>query len=304
MTIGRTAGRRSHLLDGSARPAPSTSPSPPARATPAVIPATPALAMALVVAMALLAGPAEALVATFDDLGLGSESYWNGSDLSGGYTSGGIHFENVYDTDFASWSGFAASTTTDSTTPGFGNQYSNITGGGAGGSAGFGVAFGTARLVLPAPQTVSGAAFTNTTYAALAMLDGDPFSKQFGGPSGDDPDFFRLNIEGIDALGASTGVVELMLADYRFADPSLDFVLDAWVFQDLSGLGLVKELRFELESSDVSVYGGVEYVNTPVYFAIDDVVTVPEPGVATLMGLGLALLAGRRRVRRQAGRAA
>lgn len=303
MTIGRTAGRRSPLLDRSARPAPSTSSSPPARATPVVVPTAPALSMALVFAMALFAGPAEALVATFDDLGLGSESYWNGSDLSGGYTSGGIHFENVYDTDFASWSGFAASTTTDSTTPGFGNQYSNITGGGAGGSTGFGVAFGTARLVLPAPQTVLGAAFTNTTYAALAMLDGDPFSKQFGGPSGDDPDFFRLNIEGIDALGASTGVVELMLADYRFADPALDFVLDEWVFQDLSGLGLVKELRFELESSDVSVYGGVEYVNTPVYFAIDDVVTVPEPGIATLMGLGLAVLAGRRRIRRRTGRA-
>ncbi|HKK52010.1 MAG TPA: DUF4465 domain-containing protein, partial [Myxococcota bacterium] len=60
--------------------------------------------------------------------------------------------------------GFSASTTTDTSTPGFTNQYSNITGSGAAGSRTFGVAFSDATLVLPRPTVVAGAEFTNTTF--------------------------------------------------------------------------------------------------------------------------------------------
>jgi len=179
----------------------------------------------------------------------------------------------------------------DTTTPGFANQYSNITGSGAGGSAGFGIAFSDSTILLPTARTVLGAEVTNTTYAALSMLNGDAFAKQFGGATGTDPDFFRLLIEGIDEVGVSTGVVELMLADYRFTDNSLDFILDQWTYVDLTGLGIVRELRFAFESSDVGGFG----INTPTYFAIDNLVMVPEPGMALLMGLGLMALATRRR---------
>jgi hypothetical protein len=233
---------------------------------------------------------ADALTATFDDLGLGTESFLNGSTLAGGYTSGGLFFENDYNASFDGFTGFAASTTTDTTTPGFGNQFSNITGAGAGGSAGFGLAFLDGRIVLPTLQIVLGADFTNTTFAALSMLNGDAFAKQFGGLTGDDPDFFRLFIEGIDGAGISTGIVELLLADYRFSDNNLDFVLDQFVFQDLTSLGLVKELRFSFESSDVGEFGP----NTPLYFAIDNLTTIPEPGIAILLGLGLAWMASGR----------
>jgi hypothetical protein len=241
-------------------------------------------------ALVMIAAPAGALTATFDDLGLGVESTLNGSTLAGGYTSGGAFFENTYFPSYDGFSEFAASTTTDNTTPGFANQFSNITGSGAGGSAGFGLAFGSGRVVLPSLQIVLGAEFTNTTYAALSMLDGDPFAKKFGGPTGDDPDYFRLLIEGFDGLGGSTGIVELMLADYRFGDTNLDFVLQQWVFQDLTSLGLVKELQFSFESSDAGTFG----INTPVYFAVDNLVTVPEPGLVLFLGLGLAALASGR----------
>ena len=237
-----------------------------------------------------LANPAFSLTATFDDLGLTTVapgSVLDPATSGGSFTSGGITFLND-----GSFSGFSASTTMDSTTPGFGNQYSNITGSGAGGSAGFGVAFSDSTIILSTPHTVLGADFTNTTYAALSMRDGDAFAKQFGGPTGDDPDFFRLLIEGIDDLGASTGIVELMLADYRFVDGSLDFIRDQWVFLDLAGLGVVSELRFGFESSDIGSFG----INTPTYFAIDNLVTVPEPSLALLMGLGLAGLASGRRL--------
>lgn len=243
---------------------------------------------AVVVAMTTLAmvSSASAITAGFEDLGLGPESFENGSGLSGGYTSGGIFFENEYTAAFDSFTGFAASTTTDNTTPGFSNQFSNITGSGAGGSEAFGIAFLSGRIVLPTMSLVAGAELTNTTYAALSMRDGDAFAKKFGGDSGDDPDFFRLLVEGFDASGQTTGVVELMLADYRFADPSQDYILDEWVFLDLMGLGPVKELSFRLESSDVGSFG----INTPQYFAIDDITLVPEPGIVCLLGLGLGLL--------------
>ena len=247
------------------------------------------LAGAVLIATLLFAMPAVSLTATFDDLGLstGAPGDFLDPPTSGGsFTSGGITFLND-----GSFSGFSASTTMDTTTPGFTNQYSNITGSGAGGSSGFGIAFSNSTIVLPTPQTVSGAEFTNTTYAGRSMLDGDAFAKQFGGPGGSDPDFFRLLVEGIDDVGSSTGIIELMLADYRFVDDSLDFVLDQWVFLDLSGLGVVSELRFDFESSDIGTFG----INTPTYFAIDNLVTVPEPGHAMLIGLGLMGLASRRK---------
>ena len=122
------------------------------------------------------------------------------------------------------------------------------------------------------------------------MRDGDAFSKKFGGPTGDDPDFFRLKIEGLDSSLASTGTLDVMLADYRFADNGQDFILDQWLFVDLRDLGAVKELAFSFESSDVGTFG----INTPLYFAIDNLVTIPEPGSAALLALGLAGLASRR----------
>jgi hypothetical protein len=239
-------------------------------------------------ALLILAPPALALQADFEDLGLGVESVLDPASAPGGFTSGGVLFEND-----GAFLGFAASTTTDTTTPGFTNQYSNITGSGAGGSATFGVAFAEATIVLPSPSVVDGAQFTNTTFAALSMRDGDPFAKQFGGPSGSDPDFFRLLVEGFDATGISTGIVSLALADFTFADDSLDFILDEWVFLDLTGLGVVKTLELGWESSDVGPFG----INTPTYVAIDDFTftPIPEPGAALLLGLGLAMLGGRRR---------
>jgi Domain of unknown function (DUF4465)/PEP-CTERM motif len=249
--------------------------------------------LVMVLPLAVLSTPAAALTSDFEDLGLGLESVYDGSDLSGGYSSGGIFFENSYSTDFGGFfsNGFAASTTTDATTPGPGNAFSNITGSGAGGSATYGVFFDFGSIVLPTATLVAGAEFTNTTYAALSMRFGDAFARQFGGQTGTDEDFFRLLVEGIDDLGQSTGFVELMLADYRSAEPSEDFILKDWVFLDLVGLGVIRELRFSFESSDVGSFG----INTPKYFAIDNLVTIPEPGTGLLLGLGLGVLGRWRR---------
>ncbi|MBW2423166.1 MAG: DUF4465 domain-containing protein [Deltaproteobacteria bacterium] len=232
-----------------------------------------------------MAGSSSALVADFEDLGLSPESYLDPPSSPGGFTSSGVVFEND-----GAFSGFSASTTTDATTPGFLNQYSNITGSGVGGSATFGVAYADASIVLPEEAVVVGAWLTNTTYAALSMRDGDAFAKKFGGDDGSEADYFRLLVEGIDASDSSTGTAELMLADFRFDDPAEDFILDEWVFLDLSGLGPARSLRFSWESSDLGEFG----INTPTYVAIDDLVMTPEPGSALLLGLGLLGLASGR----------
>jgi len=250
------------------------------------------VATGLITSLALglgVAGSAQAVYEVdFEDLGLPAESHWNGVDESGGFQSGPVDFENVYVTAWDYWYGFAASTHTDTTTPGFDNQFSAFPGSGADASATYGLFFDDSfedpRLVLPESEVLEGFQITNTTYAALSMLSGDAFAKQFGGVTGDDPDWFKLTVNGYDDLGSAVGSVDFYLADYRFADNALDYVIDQWTWVDLAELGEVKELGFVLDSSDAS--GG--FINTPGYFAIDGLRVIPEPGTALLLGLGLA----------------
>src|SRR5262249_30398212 len=153
--------------------------------------------------------------------------------------------------------------------PGFTNQYAayNVPGGGTGdGSANYGVAFafspGDATTALPAGHRPLSMRVTNTTYVALSMLQGDQFAKQFGGPTGNDPDFFLLTVTGRNAQGQSTGSVDFYLADYRFADNGLDYVIRTWTTIDLSALGAdTRSLSFGLSSSDVGMFG----MNTPAF---------------------------------------
>jgi hypothetical protein len=251
------------------------------------------------------------LLATFEDVvtdtsyaGAGGGSYWNGSNGSGGFTSGGLDFVNNYNSTFGSWDGWAYSNTTDTTTAGFGNQYSAAAGGGANGSARYGVFFQpfnngmSVSVAGGETATFSGAYFTNTTYTALSMLNGDSFSKKFGGASGNEADWFLLTVTGLDLGGFSTGSLELYLADYRFANNALDYILTDWAWLDLNSLGEVAGLQFSLSSSDVGDFG----MNTPAFFAMDDLASVqavPEPATSLLWGLGSALVFCRARYRRR-----
>ncbi|MBM4092135.1 MAG: DUF4465 domain-containing protein, partial [Planctomycetes bacterium] len=140
-----------------------------------------------------------------------------------------------------------------------------------------------------------GAYFTNTTYAALSMRDGDSFSKKFGGELGSDPDWFLLKISGLNAGGGVTGTVDFYLADYRFADNRQDFIVDTWTWVDLSSLGEVSSLKFDLSSSDTGDWG----MNTPAFFAMDDLVSAPEPSTLALSCAGIAAAAAAWIVRRR-----
>jgi hypothetical protein len=261
----------------------------------------------LVLVLFSVCSSAQALIeADFEDLTLGdSESSWSGNypvDGTGGtgemtaFVSRGVSFGNFSDGDWYFWEGFAYSNMSDTTTPGYGNQYSAYPGTGynagddiyAVGYAGFST---IPTVMFSAETSVLGAYFTNTTYAALAMRDGDGPAKQFGGVTGDDPDWFVLTITGRDASGAITETVDFELADYRFADNSEDYIVDSWEYVDLSSLGSVVTLEMTLSSSDVGDWG----MNTPAYFAMDNLVVVPEPGTIALLVLGALGLRKQRR---------
>jgi hypothetical protein len=233
----------------------------------------------LIIVLAIV-GSVNADIATFDDLVLSPESYWNGSDDSGGFSSGNAFFNNNYDPAWESWDGFSYSNITDTTTSDFSAQYNAITGSGQGGSANYAVGYvgwmGPPTVTLDAPKTLFGLYVTNNNYTYYSMLNGDLYSKKFGGTNGNDPDWLLLTITGKDGDGNITGAVEFYLADFRFEENSRDYIASTWWFVDLTPLGEVKSLEFSLSSSDVGDWG----MNTPAYFAIDTITMEPMHGLS------------------------
>lgn len=241
------------------------------------------LALATASLACLAATGASAAVITFDDLALAPDSQFRASS-STTFTSGGATF--YYDAPFGPccWSGFTYSSRTDVTTPGFLNDGSAITGDGVGaGQDNYAVSNADgARLEFASEQSLAGAYFTNTTYAFLAMRDGNdgntpPFVSGPFGPG----DFLTLTVTGYDAANAAVGSLDIALA----AGTS---ILDSWTYVDLASLGLVKSLGFRYASSDMGPFG----VNTPSYFAMDNLTTVPVPAAAWLLASGLLAMAG------------
>jgi hypothetical protein len=126
------------------------------------------------------------------------------------------------------------------------------------------------------------------------MRDGDPppysFGKKFGGASGEDPDWFKITAFGMDAAGTLLpGVAEFYLADFRATDPAQDYIVDEWMWWDLSVLDGAHRIYFNLSSSDRGAWG----MNTPAFFALDDLhlLTAPEPATGWLWLSGLLVVA-------------
>lgn len=218
---------------------------------------------------------------TFEDLTLASGSYFNGDpgNLSNGQSvslpivSGGVAFSNTFsvapDGSYTYWSGFAASNVVNTTDPSFTNQYASFPGGGYQ-SPTYGIAYADgASFTLPAPGTVSGFEIANSTYAYLTMANGDPYG--FTTPLANNQGFLTVTAAGF-LQGNPTGSADFYLAD--FTTVSSAGILAGWAWFDLTGLGTVDMVSFTFTGSDTGLYG----LNTPAYFAIDDLIysSVPE----------------------------
>lgn len=214
------------------------------------------------------------LVFDFENVILATETYDNGSAGSANFSNTELTLSNDYSGGF--WSGFAISNTTDVTTASYTNESSSYTGGGRS-SSNYGVFYSSGDITTANDQLqVDGFYITNTAYAALSMLNGDAFAKQFGSvndasgaPDGTNgEDYFRVWIIGENYAGTFKDSVEFYLADYRFSDNMQDYIVADWNYIDLGQFGFsTAKVSFRFESSDIGAWG----MNTPAYFAIDDI---------------------------------
>jgi hypothetical protein len=171
----------------------------------------------LVAATLLLAGAAaQAAVIDFDDNYLAPDSYYD-PQAAVTWSSGGADFNHGWNYNCC-WSGFTYSNKSDTTTAGYTNDRSAITGDGVGaGQDNYAIGDtgnGDATLSFGGAQTVLGGYFTNTTYAFLAMAYGDDGNETsfVKGPF-EEGDFLTLTITGLGAGGESLGSLDFLLAD-------------------------------------------------------------------------------------------
>jgi hypothetical protein len=231
----------------------------------------------------------------FEFSNLGQNEYWNGSDEPGGtsFQSGNAFFPNDYDTAFGGYwaSGWAYSNMQNDSIGGFANQYSAIA---ANGFQSETYAVGQQDAVIQLEGTAQGGVangmyITNSTYAALSMRDGDFFGKVFGdsldasgNPDGTNgEDFYKLTIRGCQEGQIKGDSVEFYLADYRFSDDNLDYIIEDWTWVNLKALGNVDSLSFTLRSSDVGFFG----MNTPAFFCLDNFTTADQIQIDTTTAL-------------------
>ncbi len=214
------------------------------------------------------------VMAAFENFNLKPGEYLNNAAPSRGFYSGSIELPNYYDTQFNFWSGWAISADTNTTTPGFLNQYSSIAGEGALGTRTYCIGYIYDPIIVRLqPNAIGkpmiGMYVNNTTYTYLSMRDGDAFAKKFGGETGADPDFLMLTIKKYSGGAIADDSINIFLADYRFPQAKKDYIMSDWTYVDLTTLGEVDSLVIRMTSSDVGIFG----MNTPAYVCIDQVST-------------------------------
>ena len=210
------------------------------------------------------------VVADFEDITVPAEGHMSVSteddDERTEFTSGNFEFKTgcMHDYNYWYWFGYANQTDTKYET--LDDQWKNIVGGGYDGSSNYGVAYAAAFngpcyvnvLNHDDGVEVPGFYITNSSYAYTAMTEGE-LAKKF-----ELNDWFKLTITGYDANDDETGTKEYYLADLRDADKA--YIINDWRYVDLSSLGKVKKLGFELSSTD----NGSSGMNTPAYFCFDN----------------------------------
>ena len=222
----------------------------------------------------------------FETLNLpGANTYWRGQNavptdsffLAG--TPFSATFPNSWDTTWGGiWSGWGFSNKNDtSSIDYFSNELASIAGGAFNDTAGkYAVAYQSWNpamnsIKLPTPMLAGSCRITNTTIAYRSMQNGDGFAKKFGGPTGNDPDFFKIRFYGWWNGDTSLGSpVDFYLADFRDTNNANDYIIKQWTYCDLMPLGMVDSISYTLFSSDTSAFG----INTPTYFCLDQLALV------------------------------
>lgn len=209
----------------------------------------------------------------------GTDGVWTGWNTDNDFSVGNFEFSHGYD-GYAF--GFTPSRSTDVTDYGdqaLLHQFDVITGGGSDGPGtpfivGYWDSYQETKdgKITPScvvrmkgadgqyrsffPESVD---ITNTVYTYYTMLNGNNFAKKF-----EQGDWLKVIATGIGVDGSSR-TAEFYLANCTGTDQS-KWLVNRWMEWDLSMLGWVREIQFSMQSSDTGTYG----MNTPAYFAIDD----------------------------------
>lgn len=109
-------------------------------------------------------------------------------------------------------------------------------------------------------KPITGFYVTNSAYTLDAILNGDYANDAFG-----EGDYLSLTVKGYNGE-TLTGEVIFYLADYRSANESEHFALKEWKWLDLSRLGAVTRLEFEMFTTKSDQFG----FTTPTYFCLDN----------------------------------
>ena len=207
--------------------------------------------------------------------GYGSWCYWSGGHAISNYNSG----------DIAEYGGYEKQLTVYKK----GVSGLSRTGGGHNGSNNFAVhygyadnsAYGLGEDALPAltfadgPERVIDHMYvTNTTYALNCYIDGNGLTAKIG-----PDDWVKLVATGYDTKGAKTGETGIYLCN------GPDNIVMDWTKWDLSSLGKVSKVTFNVTGSSDNGYG----FSQPAYFAYDDVAVRFEKAGADVPATGVTL---------------
>ncbi len=228
--------------------------------------------------IALINGNVQNTLVTFNELSTGDEAYYLpfGDSL---FSSGPVSL--LYNGGEGFWSGFTYSNLSEINNDYAHDQFAAASLSGMDGvSSNYVVSYVASDWMsgsydpIPAEIKVtngvavqfSGFYINNTHIGLTSIRDGSLYNKKFGGETGNDPDWFKLSVWGIRSDNSITPKTEHYLADFRSRDNSKDYIQNGWRWVDLKSLGEVKELRFELQSTDNGDFG----MNTPAYFCMDN----------------------------------
>lgn len=217
-------------------------------------------------------------ISTFDDLTLPGADTNFASTLPAETV---YHFESgnikCYGSSNAwgSYADFNYSNMTDVTTPDYTNDKAAITGKGVDQSDNYAICYVTTDFenpihpdqTIPSGVTltgnarggkVAGAYITNATYAYYYMADSAFQDKEH---------WFMLTVRGYLNGQKTTDSVNFMLGDFKDGKA---INVKEWTWIDLTPLGDVDSLTFDLSSSDKESFG----INVPTYFAMDNLITL------------------------------
>ena len=207
--------------------------------------------------------------------GYGSWCYWSGGHAISNYNTGDIAEHGGYGTQLTVYK----------------KDVSGLsrTGGGHNSSNNFAVHYGYADNsgyglgadALPALTFADGVErvidhmyVTNTTYALNCYIDGNGLTAKIG-----PDDWVKLVATGYDTKGAKTGETGIYLCN------GPDNIIMDWTKWDLSGLGKVAKVTFNVTGSSDNGYG----FSQPAYFAYDDVAVRFEKAGADIPATGVTL---------------